>query len=186
MKINKIKKSKGFTLIELLIVIGILAVLAVTLLLALNPAEAQKRTRDTKRLRDAATLQAIINQYLESGQAMSVCLTTNPNGCNSVTNGPQPPANTPQTCQNTNWLGINVCAYAQSVPVDPGNGQLRTFVIPGSGSAALTAMYMAAVSGSNYEINTRLEAQSNRDSLSADGGSNNAWYEVFSGPSNIL
>src|SRR3989344_3460403 len=108
MKINKIKKSKGFTLIELLIVIGILAVLAVTLLLALNPAEAQKRTRDTKRLRDAATLQAIINQYLESGQAMSVCLTTNPNGCNSVTNGPQPPANTPQTCQNTNWLGINV------------------------------------------------------------------------------
>src|SRR3989344_5245272 len=128
MKINKIKKSKGFTLIELLIVIGILAVLAVTLLLALNPAEAQKRTRDTKRLRDAATLQAIINQYLESGTSFTgtlggSCLTGVNPGCNSSTSGPPTGAassdNAPQGCNDpgdgsVNWLQRNVCAYAQT------------------------------------------------------------------------
>src|SRR3989344_5644260 len=131
MKINKIKKSKGFTLIELLIVIGILAVLAVTLLLALNPAEAQKRTRDTKRLRDVATLQAIINQYLESGVAIPAasCLDDAlPVACNSNLIGASAAGNTPQPCNPAanNWLGIDVCAYAQTVPVDPNNGQART------------------------------------------------------------
>ena len=159
MKINKIKKSKGFTLIELLIVIGILAVLAVTLLLALNPAEAQKRTRDTKRLRDAATLQAIINQYLETGANVPIgCLQSGGGPCrsNSIV------GNAPQPCTIGNWLGINVCAYAQTVPVDPNNGQIRTFITGASGNIKVPARYLAMISGSNYEINVLLEAEANR------------------------
>ncbi len=189
MKRNMIKKSKGFTLIELLIVIGILAVLAVTLLLALNPAEAQKRARDTKRLRDAATLQAIINQYLESGLAFTNTALTSGTGTNSlVVVGT---GNAPQPCSPTssNWLGINVCPYAQTVPVDPNNGQLRTF----QGNATpVTAQYWARVDGSDYEIDVRLEAQANAAMITTDtsvtvgNGNGVNRYEVFSGSPTVL
>ena len=60
-------RINAFTIVELLVVIGIIAILAVTLLALLNPAEAQRRTRDAKRLRDLNTIQAIVNQYLEDG-----------------------------------------------------------------------------------------------------------------------
>ena len=60
---------RGFTLIELLVVVGILAVLVVTILITLNPAEAQKKARDTKRMKDLATLQAIVLQWTQDGNA---------------------------------------------------------------------------------------------------------------------
>ncbi len=57
-------KAKGFTLLELLIVIAILAVLSVTLVLVLNPAESLKKSRDTQRLSDLATLKTALGLYL--------------------------------------------------------------------------------------------------------------------------
>jgi prepilin-type N-terminal cleavage/methylation domain-containing protein len=182
MKRNMIKKSKGFTLIELLIVIGILAVLAVTLLLALNPAEAQKRTRDTKRLRDAATLQAIINQYLESGRTINGDLiqTGGVNSYNSSGNAPQP-----CTAAN-NWLEIDVCAYTQTVPRDPNNSQSRTFLSGLSNNFTTIAGYAARVVGSDYEIDVRIEAEANRAMLSSDNGDNTGYYEIYSGLNSLI
>src|SRR3989344_8558415 len=54
--------QKAFTLVELLIVIGIIEILAVILLVTLNPAEAQRKARDAKRIKDAGTLQVILEQ----------------------------------------------------------------------------------------------------------------------------
>lgn len=61
-----LRKSKGFTLLELLIVIAILAILSVTLVLVLNPAESLKKSRDTQRMSDLATLKTAIGMYLTS------------------------------------------------------------------------------------------------------------------------
>lgn len=63
MKTNKIE-AKGFTLLELLIVIAILAILSVTLVLVLNPAESLRKSRDTQRMSDLATLKTAIGLYL--------------------------------------------------------------------------------------------------------------------------
>lgn len=65
MKMNK-SEAKGFTLLELLIVIAILAILSVTLVLVLNPAESLRKSRDTQRMSDLATLKTAIGLYLTS------------------------------------------------------------------------------------------------------------------------
>lgn len=63
MKTNK-KYSQGFTLLELLIVIAILAILSAALVLVLNPAESMKKSRDTQRMSDLATLKTALGLYL--------------------------------------------------------------------------------------------------------------------------
>ena len=57
------KYSKSFTLIELLIVIAIIGVLAVTVVMALNPGEAQKKARDAKRKLDLGVIKNAMEQY---------------------------------------------------------------------------------------------------------------------------
>lgn len=61
-----LRKSKGFTLLELLIVIAILAILSVTLVLVLNPAESLRKSRDTQRMSDLATLKTALGLYMTS------------------------------------------------------------------------------------------------------------------------
>lgn len=56
--------KKGFTLLELLIVIGIIAILSVVVILVLNPAETLKKSRDTQRMSDLATLKTALGLYL--------------------------------------------------------------------------------------------------------------------------
>ncbi|MEW5805291.1 MAG: type II secretion system protein [Patescibacteria group bacterium] len=56
--------KKGFTLLELLIVIAILAILASVTFVALNPAELLKKSRDSQRLADLASVKTAINYYI--------------------------------------------------------------------------------------------------------------------------
>jgi prepilin-type N-terminal cleavage/methylation domain-containing protein len=56
----KVKNNKGFTLLELLIVTGILAILATVAIMAINPAELLKRSRDSSRISDIGTLKRAI------------------------------------------------------------------------------------------------------------------------------
>ncbi len=80
MKTNK-KYSRGFTLLELLIVIAILAILSAALVLVLNPAESMKKSRDTQRMSDLATLKTALGLYLTTvsspvlDAATGICLT---------------------------------------------------------------------------------------------------------------
>lgn len=57
-------KKEGFTLIELLVVIAIIAVLSVVVILTLNPAELLRRSRDSNRISDIATIKTAVNIYL--------------------------------------------------------------------------------------------------------------------------
>lgn len=174
------KQIRGFTLVEMLIVLGIIALLSVTLVLAINPAEAQRKSRDTKRLKDLTTIEAIVNQVVTDGSATySACLTS-ANGCNSATYGGT------HGCA-TNWLGLNLCQYAQNIPLDPLNGRLvqyatgGTAIIPGRGTD-LTGGYRARVSGQDYVVGVRVESGSNLHYLTETGWTGGAfsynWYVV--------
>lgn len=174
---KNLKRQKAFTLIELLIVIGILAILAITLLLALNPAEAQKKNRDLARIKHVSTLQTIIDQYLNDGQVLGACFTPGP-GCNTISAD-----NIADPCgAGANWLQMNVCNYAQTVPVDPRNGQDTTWVTGLAGTIVDDGQYWAQVNGSNYEIDVRLEAETNRSKINNDNGDSPNWLEVGTGP----
>ncbi|MBM3205873.1 type II secretion system protein, partial [Candidatus Shapirobacteria bacterium] len=63
----KLSKGEGFTLLELLIVIAILAILSGVTLIVLNPSELLKRTRDSRRLSDLATINRALGYYQTEG-----------------------------------------------------------------------------------------------------------------------
>jgi len=164
---NMKNAQKGFTLLELLIVIGILAILVVAVLVTLNPAETQKKARDIQRLRDGSTLQSMLDQYINSGGAPSTCITSS-TGCTS--------SGLTGVCGTGNWLGLNLCAYGNSVPVDPINTGTRRFV-SAAGTAALNAEYKAKVSGSDYEVDVRQESTANSSKVANDGGNDSMSVE---------
>ena len=62
---KKPRPHSAFTLIELLIVIAVIAVLSVVVVLALNPAELLRQSRDANRLSDMASLSSAVSLYLE-------------------------------------------------------------------------------------------------------------------------
>lgn len=174
--------SKGFTLIELLIVIGIIALLAVTVLLTLNPAEAQKRTRDTKRISDAQRLQAILEQYINDGNAIPAGWSTAIAANGSAGTTSLGAGNVQSQSCETNWLGADVCAYSTSVPTDPSNAQTRNCVDTAETDNQATGcvfFYYVRTNGSEYEIGVRQEAASNASKVNGDGGDASQFFEIF-------
>lgn len=169
-------KNSSFTLIELLIVIGILVVLVVTILITLNPAEAQKKTRDVKRMKDLATLESIILQYINDG---------NPPFCtNDCTSGSQV-----QPCNNS-WIrygdgsAVDLCNYTKTIPTDPRAGMQTVVVVGETVSAPVTdlrtAYYWITMNGNDYKIVVRQESKSNANNTLNDGGIWAEWVEIGS------
>lgn len=163
-------RTNAFTIVELLVVIGIISVLAVALLVTLNPAEAQRKARDSQRVKDANTIQAILESYLNEVGNLTNCAIGTPCLSTTVTGSAAGPC-------SSSWLGtLNVCNYARSVPVDPSNGLARTCMTrtPTTGAAnvatACTAKYVVAFAAGNYEIGVIQESAGNDRKPYADGG----------------
>jgi len=163
------KSSKGFTLIELLVVIGIIGTLGAVALVAINPAEAQRKARDTQRIKDMATLQSIVEQYLNDNRGAITMRSENSSG-----------ATTAKSSCGTGWLSlalgngasVNLCPYVNVVPVDPVNRS--TMVANSSGSTANSNAYYYFKAGTGttdgaYKICTYLESAANKDKLVNDG-----------------
>lgn len=175
--------QKGFTLIELLIVIGILGILVVAVLLTLNPGEAQKKARDTKRLRDLSTLQTLVEQALTDNVTFSADC-TDASGCQSTVVA----APDKQPC-NANWLGMNLCNYSSTVPSDPINSSNATNSCTDSTGTTFTTctlIYRLRVVGNAYEIQIREESKSNASKVLNDGGDDTQWVEIESDTSQDL
>lgn len=60
------KSLRGFTLIELLIVIAILGILAAAVLVAINPAQQQRKARDSTRKNDIGQIATAVVAYYGS------------------------------------------------------------------------------------------------------------------------
>ncbi|KXK10539.1 MAG: hypothetical protein UZ22_OP11002000710 [Microgenomates bacterium OLB23] len=160
------KAQKGFTLVEILIVVSLIAILAVVALITINPAEAQRRARDTQRIKDISSLQSIMEQYLSDNSSVTSLSVRSLGGTNA--------------CDNTGWVGVDLCAYANTLPTDPTNRTSVVAVTDAGGTTTAGAAYTLILnSQGQYRICTRMESRANVAKLTTDGEPNN-FFEVFS------
>lgn len=162
--------SKAFTLIEVLVVIGILGILATVALVAINPAEAQKKARDTQRLKDIGTLQSMVEQFYQD----------NPGAAAAALTGPKDSSGGLKICGN-NWLAVDLCPYASVIPTDPSNRQVAVTDSAGAKSSQ-NAYYYFRTSTGGYKLCAYLESTSNKAKVASanDGGNNNTNFELGS------
>lgn len=176
---TKVKKSAGFTLIELLVVIGIIGTLSAVALVAINPAEAQRKARDVQRLKDMATIQSIVEQYMNDNQGV-INFAAAAVKSDDFTTGGVKDAN---KCA-TGWLskavgGGSLCSYANVIPTDPTN---RDAQVSDKNGAHVTssAKYIIKFENGAYKICTMLESTANKAKLTADGeATSNNYFAVF-------
>jgi prepilin-type N-terminal cleavage/methylation domain-containing protein len=183
--------KKAFTLVELLIVIGIIGLLAVTVLVTLNPAEAQKKTRDTKRLKDAQVLQTIVEQFLSDGNNPVAAWAAPGVRSNMTATGAVNNTTNDMGCAAANnWLRINACPYVRLVPVDPMNNRDTTCATSAAAGTVACAdvsyeFAIPAAGSSNYEIRVRLESAGNAAKLN-EGGDDVDYYEIWNNVNSVL
>lgn len=175
----RINRVEGFTLIELLVVIGIIGILAVLVLLAINPAEMQRKGRDATRLSDLATIRKAIDLTIA-------------NNANTQLQGSilipffADSSGTRATDTNANYVGLDVSKFLSVLPADPlySMGSTEQVTIA-DGTTRITKdnmRYFFGSDGSAYELNALLESTSNYSKVIGDGGDSNLRYETGSSP----
>ena len=166
---------KGFTLIELLVVIAILGILATLVVLAINPAEAQRKSRDATRFSDLATLRKAIDLAIVDGAVVPGTVAVPFTGAST---GSRDAAST------GNYLGMNVSKYLSVLPIDPRqNATTVTVISDGTTQIAAGSMiYSFKSDGNTYELNTYLESTDNASVVGNDGGTSAIVYEIGTNP----
>lgn len=188
--------KKGFTLLELLIVIAILAVLASVTFVALNPAELLKKSRDSQRLADLASMKTAINYYIANTSTPILGDDANGTGClDNATkytysavagvaySGTSNKGNTSQQIGSSGWIPVRLDQLTggspiSKWPIDP--NPTTSSATPGRYYAYLcnhgnTTFTLFA----NMESSTYSSGGAN-DVESKDGGNLSGVYEVGS------
>ncbi len=188
--------KKGFTLIELLVVIAILAILMAVVVIAINPAEMLKKTRDTKRISDLDALRTALNLYITDQGNLGSLVSTNcylygssftPSGmtCNPV-------ASTSQAVNGDGWIPINFSNISSgnplsTLPIDPNPkiapnddtpGGWHAYILKGDGPTA--RFKLLANMESNYYSSSTPSSVNQGDVESKDGGTIPGVYEIGS------
>ena len=153
-------KQKGFTLIEMLVVIAIIAILAGAVLLAINPAETMRKSRDSTRLSDMDTLRSAINMALAEGEITLVVGEGNSIDDTQETDG----INGYIKYAKVDPTGTGLAKYISALPKDPLNDGVHVYTFKSTLD--------------DYEINAVLESASNEGRMRDDGGDNPAVFEV--------
>ena len=163
----------------LLVVIGIVGILAVIMLVNLNPAEAQRRARDSQRVNDMRKLQGAMEQMMSEDGALALI-------------GTYRTSNNGTTACGANWTGYSFCAIGtlNVVPRDPRNGTSTNMIVGAGGFISYgTPQYlMRTTSANTYKFATRFESITNLERMTGDGGTDVTgnlsadWYEVYNDP----
>jgi len=157
---------KGFTLVELLVVIAVIGVLAAAVIVAINPGEMLKKSRDSTRLSDMDALRKAIDLAVADGATLTATTTAG-----DSTTGTR-------AVDGTGWVSVDVSHYLSTLPIDPRNGVTFT----DAAGNTVTGKYLYFSDGSAYELNCYLESTANASKYTTDGGDDAAIYEVGTDP----
>jgi len=173
----------------MLIVIAIIAILAAIIILAINPIEQMKKTRDARRMADLQSLNQAL-QYAEldldpssqmgSSSVVYVSLPSSNSDCSDLG---LPALNSPWTyhcssqdnyrkADGSGWVPVNFTSLKAVpnaltiLPIDP----LNTASSPG--------YYYTYVTGGSWKLTAVLESSSNANKAINDGGTNPSLYET--------
>lgn len=201
------KKMKGFTLLELLIVIAILAILSAVLILILNPAETMKKSRDSQRMSDLATMKTAIGLYMTNVSTPDLSTDTTDNArcvggtgivtvfyssdetiTDTLVNSGVTPLSSPGTGVNgAGWVPVDFTQIPggspiSNLPIDPLNTIARGSSTPAAITNEASAYrYSCDANDMTFEINAILESDAftvTDDKRASDGGNNANLYEV--------
>lgn len=173
--------TKGFTLIELLVVIAILAVLMSVVVITINPAEMLKKSRDSRRVSDLDALRTALNLYLSEDKDFTsldnnkayLSLSGSPCAVASYGGKATQCVADPRKVDGSGWIPLNFTSLSirsplSSLPVDPTNSNSYFYAFTVSSTKTM------------YELNAKLEANSNSGLMSSDGGNSATVYEIGS------
>lgn len=179
MGIKRFKKISGFTLVELLVVMAILGILAAILILAINPAEAQRKSRDATRLSDMATVRQAVDLAIADGKTLPGTALAPFSGTSTGSR---------DTTAAGNWVGMVVSKYLSVLPQDPRQSAIDTTLLSdGTTTVAAGGMVYSFVSnGDTYELNAYMESSDNTAFANNDGGNQSLRYEIGTNPGLVL
>lgn len=129
------KSYAGFTLIELLVVVSILGIIAAGVMLAINPGDQFKKTRDARRKSDLSQIQKALETYY------------NDNG--------KYPVSTGYKIDGIDW-GLQWSTYMGTLPKDPSSSRNYVYCAPTptpAGSAQSYYLYASLENGGPLTAN---------------------------------